>query len=154
MELSSTSSFSEPIKIKLDKGAYYPQRAHEDDAGYDLRTPVPISIGAFNPMNGPGKAIIDTGVHIEIPKGYVGFLKSKSGLNVKHNIIGEGVVDAGYNGSIHVKLYNLGEEEHHFDAGDKIIQLVILPIATPDLEVVDELSETERGENGFGSTGV
>ncbi len=101
-----------------------------------------------------GQAItIDTGVHVEIPRGHVGMLKSKSGLNVKHDIVGEGVIDSGYTGSIRVKLYNHGSESYMIERGDKISQLVILPIITPELELADELEETERGANGFGSSG-
>lgn len=80
-------------------------------------------------------------------------LKSKSGLNVKHDIVGEGVIDSGYTGSIRVKLYNHGSESYMIERGDKISQLVILPIITPELELADELEETERGANGFGSSG-
>ena len=135
------------MKIKLDNGAYMPERAHEADAGYDLRSPITDRLYA-------GQAItIDTGVHVEIPHGYVGMLKSKSGLNVKHDIVGEGVIDSGYTGSIRVKLYNHGGESYMIERGDKISQLVILPIITPELELVDELEETERGANGFGSSG-
>ena len=135
------------MKVLLDKGAYMPERAHELDAGYDLRTPKDFTIyGATN-------ITINTGVHIEIPKGYVGFLKSKSGLNVKYDITGEGVIDAGYTGSIVVKLYNNGRFMKQFNRGDKIIQLVILPIYTPELELTDSLGDTERGADGFGSTG-
>lgn len=102
----------------------------------------------------PGQySTIDTGVHIAIPKGYVGFLKSKSGLNIKNNIVGEGVIDSGYTGSIKVKLYNFGSRNKMFEVGDKIIQLVILPVYTPKLRQVDKLDDTERGSNGFGSTG-
>ena len=140
------------MRVKLDSGAYMPERAFILDAGYDLRTPVPIVLAAFDPINGPGKAIIDTGVHIELDRGQVGMLKSKSGLNVNHDIVGEGVIDAGYTGSIRVKLYNFGDE-HHFEPGDKVIQLVILRVDTPDLVEVDELTDTERGDSGFGSTG-
>ena len=141
------------MKIKLDEGAYMPERAHEDDAGMDIRTPVPITIPPATVNYGAGKAIVNTGVHVEIPQGYVGFIKSKSGLNVKNNITAEGVVDSGFTGSIVVKLYNHGNTEYHFDKGDKITQLVILPIITPELELVDELSATDRGASGFGSTG-
>ena len=88
-----------------------------------------------------------------IPRGYVGFLKSKSGLNVKHDLTGEGVIDAGYMGSICVKLYNNGDKDYEFKRGDKIIQIVLLPIITPKLRQTDTLEETERGANGFGSTG-
>ena len=137
----------EKVKVVLDDGAYMPERAHELDAGYDLRTPEDVTIyGGLN-------ATIDTGVHVQIPDGYVGFLKSKSGLNVKDNITGEGVIDAGYTGSIKVKLYNNGNFTKHFYKGDKIIQLMILPIYTPELERVDSLEKTDRGANGFGSTG-
>ena len=87
------------IKVKLDDGAFAPESAHTADAGYDLRTPNPVHI------RGGGYAIIDTGVHVQIPEGYVGFLKSKSGLNVKCHLTGEGVIDSGYTGSIVTKLY-------------------------------------------------
>ena len=135
------------MKVKLDPSAYMPVRAHEQDAGYDLRTPVRAVI------HPEGSVVIDTGVHVQIPDGYVGFLKSKSGLNVRLDITGEGVIDAGYTGSICVKLYNHGKQFHVFEAGDKIIQLVILPIYTPSLEQVGDLEDTDRGSDGFGSTG-
>jgi len=138
----------EKINIMLDGGAYMPQRAHSTDAGIDLRTPHEFVV----PRR--GSVTIDTGVHVEIPAGYVGMLKSKSGLNVKRNIVSEGVIDAGYTGSIVVKLYNHGKAKQSFRAGDKITQLVILPIVTPLPHVVDTFVETERGDNGFGSTGV
>ena len=143
------------IKIKLDEGAFAPESAHTADAGYDLRTPMDFYVPAG------GYAIVDTGVHIQIPEGYVGFLKSKSGLNVKSHITGEGVIDSGYTGSIVVKLYSHERGAvtfvdlfgKHFERGDKIIQLVLLPIFKPELEIVDSLEETERGDGGFGSTG-
>lgn len=133
------------MRVKLDEGAFEVVHAHEDDAGYDLRTPYGFTIY--------DSKVIDTGVHMEIPKGYVGFLKSKSGLNVKHNLTGEGVIDSGYIGSIVVKLYNNSEEPYTFSEGDKIIQIVLLPVYTPEIEYVDELSETDRGSQGFGSSG-
>lgn len=135
------------MKIKLDPGAYMPGRAHPTDAGLDLRSPVNEFVPSF------GGAIIDTGVHVEIPEGYVGMLKSKSGLNVKHGLTSEGVIDSGYTGSIVVKLYNHSSKEYLVQKGDKISQLVIMPIFTPQLEIVSRLEETDRGDNGFGSTG-
>lgn len=135
------------ISVQLDRGAFMPVRAHDADAGYDIRTPVKFGLL-------PGQySTIDTGVHIAIPEGYVGFLKSKSGLNIKNSIVGEGVIDSGYTGSIKVKLYNFGSRNKMFELGDKIIQLVILPVYTPKLRQVDKLDDTERGSNGFGSTG-
>lgn len=146
------------MKIKLDENAILPTRAHETDAGLDLYTPVDVKVpgcssDVWDEFAEVGSAIIDTGVHMEIPKGYVGFVKSKSGLNVKHGLTAEGVIDCGYTGSIVVKLYNHTNEEYLFGAGEKIAQLVLLPIITPDLEQVDSLEDTERGSNGFGSSG-
>ena len=141
------------MKIKLDENAIMPTRAHSTDAGLDLYSPVDFWIEPEGSPIGDNCAVIDTGVHIELPKGTVGMLKSKSGLNVKHSIIGEGVLDEGYTGSIKVKLYNLGSLPMNFNRGDKIIQLVIVPYYAPALELVDELEETERGTGGFGSTG-
>ena len=135
------------MAVQLDPGAYMPERAHESDAGYDIRTPYD-----FEAPSG-GAVTVNSGVHIEIPDGYVGFLKSKSGLNVMWGITGEGVIDAGYTGPITVKLYNDGNCAKIFERGDKIIQLVLLPVFTPELIQVEELGETERGANGFGSTG-
>lgn len=146
------------MNVMLDDGAFVPEKAYETDAGFDIRTPrdivVPPTIcRGDNDYVAIGCIVIDTGVHVEIPAGHVGFLKSKSGLNVKHNIIGTGTIDAGYTGSIVVKLYNLNNAAYHFNKGDKIIQLVILPITTPELEIVDKFEETERGSAGFGSSG-
>lgn len=137
------------MKIALDDGAKIPVRAHELDAGYDLFTREQVVIYAHD------SATIDTGVHVEIPSGFVGFLKSKSGLNVKYGLTGTGVIDAGYTGPIVVKLYNHTDTPYMFDAGDKCIQLVLLPVYTPELEEVsiEEFNNSSRGDNGFGSTG-
>ena len=97
--------------------------------------------------------MIDTGVHVEIPEGYAGMLKSKSGLNIKHDITSDGVVDCGFTGSIQVKLYNHGSHGYEVKNGDKITQLVLTPIINPVIELVDELEATERGSKGFGSSG-
>ena len=145
------------MKIMLDEGAKMPTRAHPWDAGLDLYAPEDATVS--NSYSWPfgevriGSATIDTGVHVEIPEGYVGFIKSKSGLNVNHGLTAEGVIDAHYTGSIRVKLYNHSHEPYRFKAGDKIAQLVILPCVMPHLELVDHLEETDRGDGGFGSTG-
>ena len=135
------------MKVMLDEGAYMPTRAHSMDTGLDLYSPVDVMIMPR------ANAVIDTGVHVELPLGSVGFLKSKSGLNVRHGILGEGVIDAGYTGSIRVKLYNHSGDTYKIRRGDKITQLVILPVILPDLEQVDRMEDTERGCGGFGSTG-
>lgn len=135
------------MKIKLDKGAFVPTRAHDTDAGADLRSPIDTVVPAR------GSRVIDTGVHVQLPHGYVGMLKSKSGLHVKYDITSEGVIDEGYIGSIKVKLYNHGDEYHVIERGDKITQLVILPCEYAKFDLVDYLEDSERGSDGFGSTG-
>lgn len=135
------------INVMLDEGAVMPTRAHETDAGLDIYAKEKGWIPAR------GSRIFDTGVHIELPPNTVGMLKSKSGLNVNHNITSEGVIDVGYTGSIVVKLYNHGGTDYHIEKGDKISQLVIMPIVTPTPKLVDKFKETERGTGGFGSTG-
>lgn len=135
------------MNIVLDQNATIPTRAHQTDAGYDLYSREDKIIPAR------GSATFDTGVHIQLDIGTVGMLKSKSGLNVKHSITSEGVIDAGYTGSIVAKLYNHSDTDYSVKTGDKITQLVILPIITPTLNVVDNLDETDRGNQGFGSSG-
>ena len=147
------------MKILLDDGSKIPLRAHDSDAGYDLFARENFAVPPctcdhfYGTTAKVGSAIHDTGVHIAIPRGYVGFIKSKLGLIVMQGLTAEGVVDAEYSGSIVVKLYNHSAYPYCFKKGDKITQLVILPIFTPELELVDSLEETERGDNGFGSTG-
>ena len=135
------------LPVQLDPGAFMPERAHRLDAGLDLRSPIGTLIPGF------GCATIDTGVHIQLPPGTVGMLKSKSGLNVKHGLTGEGVIDEGFTGSIVVKLYNHTPQEYYINKGDKISQLVILPVLRPEPMLVDKIEGGERGNNGFGSTG-
>ena len=137
------------MKIKLDEGAYMPVRAHDTDAGLDLRTPKEVTVPAH------GSVIIDTGVHVALPHGYYGKLESKSGLNVNYNVVSlGGTIDEPYRGSIVAKLYNLSDLDYTFNAGDKVVQMVIQPYIAPELEEVDELDETDRGEKGFGSSGA
>lgn len=135
------------MNIQLDKQALMPVRAHNTDAGLDLLSPIDTVVPA------KGSISIDTVVHIELPPNTAGFLKSKSGLNVKHGITSEGVIDVGYTGSIAVKLYNHSGMDYTVRRGDKISQLVVVKIDTPELVLVDKLADTERGNSGFGSTG-
>lgn len=134
------------MKVLLDDGAYIPERAHPADAGYDLRS-------RDDRWVHPGQhSVFDTGVHVEIPIGFVGMLTSKSGLMGK-GLTSRGTIDAEYTGPIRVVLYNHGEDGYLVRKGDKISQLVVMPIATPEIEIVQALDETERGSGGFGSTG-
>lgn len=135
------------LKVVLDEGAKMPTRAHEADAGYDLYSREDAVI------YGGDSHRFDTGVHVQIPAGFAGALKSKSGLNVQYGVQSDGLIDSGYTGSITVKLYNHGKAAVRIEKGQKISQLVIVPIFTPELQQVDSLEDTERGNGGFGSTG-
>lgn len=163
------------IKIMLDgEKSVMPTRAHKADAGLDLYTPCDVTVpslwdvivsvvrrafGLSLPTEldqeyfGFPSAEIDTGVHIQIPFGFFGDMRSKSGLLFSKNIITDGTIDSGYTGSIKVKIINLGIRPCVFKAGDKIAQLVISRCEMPELFLVDEFEKTERGDNGFGSTG-
>lgn len=136
------------MKIKLDLGAYLPERAQPTDAGMDLRARDAAVIPAG------GSALFDTGVHIAFDPGTYGKLESKSGLNVKSSVVScGGVIDEGYTGSIVAKLYNFSDKDYTVRVGDKVCQLIVQPYLAPDMELVDDLEETERGSAGFGSTG-
>lgn len=136
------------MKVMLDKGAVMPTRAHETDAGLDLYCREKKKLWARQSV------VFDTGVHIELPHGFYGKIESKSGLNIKHGVVSlGGVIDEGYTGSIVVKLYNCGTESYNFERGDKIAQLIIQPYLAPEMELVKQLEETDRGEAGFGSSG-
>lgn len=138
----------EIVDFVLDAGAFPPEKFHKADAGYDLRTPYDFTIA-------PGEyRIIDTGVHMGIPFGFYGKLESKSGLMTKKAVVSHGgVIDSGYTGSIQVMLTNHGHNIYEAKAGDKIIQIIIQPCINAYMRQVDSLGETERGSQGFGSTG-
>lgn len=134
------------MKVVLDPGAKL-TRAHELDAGFDLYAREDAII------YGGDSYTFDTGVHMAIYPGWVGDVKSKSSMMMR-GLLTDGTVDSGYTGSIRVKLFNLGRCAVSIVNGQKIAQLVIKRIATPDIEIVDRLDETERGDGGFGSTGM
>ena len=134
------------MRIVVYRNGITPTRAHETDAGLDLYCPEDVVVPAR------GIAIIDTLVACEIRVGYVGLITSKSGLMAK-GITSRGTIDSDYRGHIRAVMYNHTDEPYQFRRGDKCTQMVILPIITPELEVVTELSETERGTGSFGSTG-
>lgn len=157
------------VKVSLDDGAIAPTRAHSTDAGMDLYaredTVIPRAgktVAEWDENERcktikhlDNSACFDTGVHVELPHGYYGKIESKSGLNVKHSVVScGGVIDEGYTGSIVVKLYNFGTHSYTVHAGDKIAQLIIQPCIYPTVSIVESINaETERGDNGFGSTG-
>lgn len=124
-----------------------PDRAHTDDAGLDLFTPVDFFVGPQQ------RFTLWTGVRMQLPKGTCGLIRSKSGLMKKKGIITDGVIDAGYTGQIGVTLINTTNKKVWFEKGDKVAQIVIFPVEYPNLVLTDVLEETERGEDGFGSSG-
>lgn len=135
------------MKIMLDKNAIMPTRAYPTDAGLDLYAPDSVFIEP------KGSVVIDTGVHVELPPDTAGLIVSKSGLNTKNDIESTGLIDYSYSGSIRVKLQNHKSSGYMVNKGDKISQLVVIPILTPDLELVDSLEEKGRANRGFGSSG-
>lgn len=135
------------MKIKLDSGAIAPTRAHDTDAGLDLYSPIEINIPSG------WSRYINTGVHIQLPHGTAGLIVSKSGLNVNHGITSTGLIDEGYTGAIRVRLYNKSPEDYQIHVGDKISQLVVIPVLYEPVEIADSIEGGERGDNGFGSTG-
>lgn len=128
--------------------SYIPQKAHPSDAGYDIRTSSEFTIKSKESVS------VDTGLHFAIPDGWYGLLESKSGLNANHHIVClGGTIDSGYTGSVVVTLYNLGSEDYTFKKGDKIVQIVFMPCGNFNLKPVFKFEDTERGDNGFGSSG-
>lgn len=133
----------------LSEHAKLPTRATDGSAGYDLYAMEGLNLFANK------QQLVDTGVAVEIPLGHVGIIKSRSSMAVKFSVeVGAGVIDSDYRGSIKVLLYNRGSVDCHIiERGDRIAQLLIIPIATPSLCVVKHLQATERNQGGFGSTG-
>ena len=127
-----------------------PTRAHAHDAGADLRAGEYCSIGSRQ------FATVATGVRVSIPEGYFGLLAARSSLCYRGLLManGVGIIDAGFTGEIKVPLFNAGCTPSSVLAGERIAQLVVIPCELPTFNLVDELEETERGEGGFGSTGV
>ena len=134
------------VKLDTDKGALLPVRKYSTDAGTNILSPRSFLLPARS------SAIIRTGVHVELPSETVGMLKSKSGLNIFHDIVGEGVIDEGFTNEIVVKLYNLGDTPRQFKRGNEIIQLVVMPVFYPEIVQADEIQGGERGDSGYGST--
>jgi len=142
-----------PLRVqRLAPAAKLPVRAHEDDAGYDLHALEAASLA-------PGdRATIRTGIAIELPAGHAGLVLPRSGLAARHGIAivnAPGLIDAGYRGELKVLLLNTDRTvTFQIAAGDRIAQLVIVAVATPEIVEADALAATARGEGGFGSSGV
>lgn len=136
------------MKVKLDAGAKAPNRAHDTDAGLDLYA----MHGGI--VRAKQSATFHTGVRVQLPEGTAGILMPKSGMMTRHDLLTFGIVDEGYTGEILVHIFNCGEDDYNVTAGDKISQMLIVPVMYEPVEIVDEISGGERGENGFGSTGT
>jgi dUTP pyrophosphatase len=133
---------------KIHPDAVLPTHAYADDAGMDLFACEECVVGPAQ------KALVATGLKIAIPSGYAGFIWDKSGIAAKHHMkTMAGVIDAGYRGELKVVITNLGTEPYAVKKGEKIAQIVIQPVAQPEVEEVAEIGDTERGEGGFGSSG-
>jgi dUTP diphosphatase len=136
---------------RLSEAARAPARAHADDAGYDLHAAEQASIG-------PGdRASVGTGVAVAIPEGHAGLVLPRSGLAAKHGIAlvnAPGLIDAGYRGELRVLLLNTDREAaFEIEVGDRIAQLVVVTITSPQFTEAEELPASGRAQGGFGSTG-
>lgn len=136
--------------LRLDPDLPLPQRAHPGDAGVDLHAAVTTVLG-------PGEwSMVPTGIAVAIPDGHVGLVAPRSGLAARHAITvvnGPGVVDAGFRGELHAIVINHGPVAVELARGDRIAQLIVVPIPATEWEPVDELPVTVRGDGGFGSSG-
>lgn len=139
------------MNVRLSDGAELPRYAHEGDAGLDLRITHDVTLK-------PGeRATVGTGLAVEVPQGCVGLVFPRSGLASKHGITlsnSAGVIDSGYRGEIGATLLNQSDETTTLDAGTRVCQLIVMPFVPCELVPCEELTETERGAAGFGSTGI
>ena len=136
----------------LHPDAVLPTYANDLDAGCDL-----VSVETCVLAPGGGRALVATGLSVAIPEGHAGFVLPRSGLASRHGVTcanAPGLIDAGYRGEVKVALVNLDpRHEYVVHAGDRIAQLVVMPVSAVRFAVVDELPPAERGPGGFGSTG-
>lgn len=135
----------------LAAGGRAPTRAHDEDAGLDLRAAEPVTI---EPR---ARASVGTGIAVEVPAGHAGLVLPRSGLAARHGIAlvnAPGLIDSGYRGELRVLLLNTGPERFEVAVGDRIAQLLITPYANVDPVAVAELRASSRGTGGFGSSGV
>jgi dUTP diphosphatase len=136
---------------RLDPGLVPPSRAYQGDAGLDLSAREAVKLE-------PGeRASVPTGIAVAIPEGHAGLVVPRSGLAARHGISivnGPGLIDAGYRGEVQVMLVNLGEEVFTAERGDRIAQLVVVPVVAAPYREVEQLPESPRGPDGFGSSGT
>ncbi|MGE0615242.1 MAG: dUTP diphosphatase [Bacteriovoracia bacterium] len=132
---------------KLTPTATLPTRAHPEDAGMDLYASTDVVIG-------PGQGTLaNTGIAMALPVGFVGMIADRSSLAKKGIKTAGGIIDAGYRGEIMIVMRNLTQEEIRLARGERIAQMLVIPVGTPAIQEVSELDSTARGAGGFGSTG-
>ena len=133
---------------KLAQDALIPKKQTDGSAGYDL-----FSYNDYELRPSPSRVLIETKIAITVPKGTYGRIAPRSGLSCKHIHVGAGVIDRDYTGEVKVLLYNLNDTSYNIKKGDRIAQLILEKIETCQVEEVEELSSSDRGAGGFGSTG-
>ena len=146
-DLSRDVVIKQVVECRVDNAAFLPKRSNPTDAGADLRSTEKLEIY-------PGETkLVDTGVAIKIPQGFGGFVFNRSGQGSKGIMLlnGVGVIDSDYRGNIKIPLKNISDNRYTIEVGDRIAQLVIMPVILCDF--VDSWNDTERGTGGFGSTG-
>ena len=148
------------IKVKCGSNGRLPVRKHETDGGADLYSGLIEQVNG-QPFNGynaiiapMGSAVVNCGISMEIPRGYIGDVRPRSGLFFKHGIFCAGTIDSDYRGEIKVCLRNLSNEDFYLSYGERIAQICVVPVELCEFKEVEELSDTERGAGGFGSTGT
>jgi dUTP pyrophosphatase len=145
---------ADPLVLKVKRlrpEAWLPTKAHGGDAGWDLRCVAPVTVE-------PGKIVrVPTGLAVAVPPGWCGVIAGRSGLAVRGVVVLGGVIDHGYAGEVAVLLgvlAGIGMPGVSFEPGDRVAQMLIVPVPEAIVVEVDELGDSERGERGFGSSGV
>ena len=140
------------LSEKIGREIPLPYYATEGAAAVDLHACIDEAVT----LPPGGRALLPTGLAAAIPAGHVGLLAVRSSMGIRHGVTlsnGVGVIDSDYRGQVHVGLHNLSGEPYTVQPGDRVAQLLVVPVDAPEIEVVDALPETVRGAGGFGSTG-
>lgn len=135
--------------LKISKDAEAPEYALESDAGFDLKALENVSIFPFDQKK------VSTGIAIEVPEGYVGIVRDRAGIVQKMNVhTVAGTFDSGFRGEVSIMLVNMNDKTVEIEKGMRIAQIILVPIVKAKITEVKKLSSTERGDKGFGSTGM
>ena len=135
------------MKVKLLEFGILPKKGREGDAAWDIYLPTALMIHPHS------TAVVDLGVCIEIPEGYAGMLVIRSSVSKKGILVQPPLIDSNYRGEIHLILFNMSDEVFFAEENDRLCSLLVFPVYNKELEVVDELSESNRGTNWSGSSG-